>query len=90
MICREGLLGRPIQLPEKGGEPVDIALPLTVGMWDKTEPVEVALVKGKNVLTFSRQHEGLKGVTIKDFSLTPILIGSGRAGRLLKSEGGRE
>jgi hypothetical protein len=54
------------------GEPVDIALPHTVGMWDKTEPVEVALVKGRNVLRFSREHEGLKGVTIKDFTLTPV------------------
>ena len=53
-------------------ERTDIALPFTVGMWDKTEPVEVTLVEGENVLTFSRNHEGLKGVTIKDFTLTPI------------------
>ncbi|MAG58034.1 MAG: hypothetical protein CMJ83_17245 [Planctomycetes bacterium] len=53
-------------------EPTDIALPFTVGMWDRTEPVEVSLVKGTNVLTFSRNHGGLKGVTIKDFTLTPI------------------
>ncbi|MDA1141167.1 MAG: hypothetical protein O3B01_21590 [Planctomycetota bacterium] len=53
-------------------EPIDIALPHTVGMWEKTEPVEVALVKGKNVLKFSREHEELKGVTIKDFTLTPV------------------
>jgi hypothetical protein len=53
-------------------EPIDIALPFTVGMWDETEPVEVALVQGKNVLTFSRQHDRLKGVTIKEFTLTPV------------------
>ena len=53
-------------------EPIDIALPHTVGMWDKTEPVEVTLVKGRNVLRFSRDHERLKGVTIKDFTLTPV------------------
>jgi len=53
-------------------EKVDIALPHTVGMWDATEAVEIALAKGKNVLTFSRQHDRLKGVTIKDFTLKPL------------------
>jgi len=54
-------------------KPIDIALPFTVGMWDKTQPVEITLAKGKNVLTFSREpEEGLKGVTIKDFTLTPV------------------
>jgi len=53
-------------------EPIDIELPFTVGMWDKSQPVEVALVKGRNVLRFSRNTEGLKGVTIKDFALTPV------------------
>jgi len=51
-------------------EPIDIALPFTVGMWDKTQPVEVSLVKGRNVLRFSR-NEPVKGLTIKDFTLTP-------------------
>ena len=54
------------------GQPTDIALPHTVGMWDTTEPVEVTLVKGRNVIRFSRDHERLKGVTIKDFTLTPV------------------
>ena len=53
-------------------EPIDIALPFTVGLWDETEPVEVTLVKGRNVLRFSREHEGLKGVTIRDFTLKPL------------------
>jgi len=53
-------------------QPTDIALPHTVGMWDQTEPVEITLVKGRNVLRFSRDHGWLKGVTIKDFTLTPI------------------
>jgi hypothetical protein len=52
--------------------PIDIALPFTVGMWDKTQPVEITLAKGKNVLTFSREHEGLKGVTIREFTLEPV------------------
>ena len=51
---------------------IDIALPYTVGMWDETQSVPIALAKGKNVLTFSREHEGLKGLTIKDFTLTPL------------------
>ncbi|MGE4614054.1 MAG: hypothetical protein AAEJ46_06940, partial [Planctomycetota bacterium] len=48
-------------------EPIDIALPFTVGMWEETEPVEITLAKGKNILRFT--HEGGKGTTIKDFTL---------------------
>ena len=40
-------------------------------MWEKTQPVEVTLVKGRNVLRFSR-NEPVKGLTIKDFSLKPL------------------
>jgi hypothetical protein len=55
-----------------GSSPVDIALPFTVGMWDKTAAVEITLQPGRNTLTFSREHDqGLKGVTIRDFTLTP-------------------
>jgi hypothetical protein len=52
-------------------QPVEIALPHTVGMWEETEPVGIELVKGRNVLRFSREGE-VKGVTIKDFTLTPV------------------
>ncbi len=52
-------------------EPTDIALPHTVGMWETTQPVEVALVKGRNALRFSR-NEPVKGLTIKEFTLTPV------------------
>ena len=41
-------------------------------MWDTTRPVEIRLVQGKNVLKFSRGHEGLMGVTIRDFTLTAL------------------
>jgi hypothetical protein len=51
--------------------PADIAVPFTVGMWDKTPPIEVSLVKGRNVLRFSRGGENIKGLTIKEFTLTP-------------------
>ncbi len=54
------------------GEPVDMVLPLTVGMWDRCEPVDISLVKGKNVLTFSRGGENIRGVTIKDFELSKL------------------
>lgn len=55
------------------GEPADIAVPFTVGMWDTTPPVQVALVKGRNVLTLSHRATGQpKGVTIKDFTLRPV------------------
>ena len=37
-----------------GQEPVDIAVPYTVGMWQETKPVEISLVKGQNVLHFTR------------------------------------
>jgi len=52
-------------------EPVDIAAPYTVGKWEQTPPVDVSLVKGKNVLRFTR-NEPIKGVTIKEFILTPV------------------
>jgi len=52
--------------------PTDIAVPFTIGMWDKTPPVEVSLAKGRNVLRFSRNGENIKGLTIRDFTLTPV------------------
>ena len=54
-------------------KPVEISLPFTVGMWDKTQPVEIELKNGKNVLRFSHTSEGkAKGFSIKDFTLTPV------------------
>jgi hypothetical protein len=51
--------------------PVEIAVPYTLGMWQQTQPVEISLVNGKNVLHFTLQ-DGSRGVTIKEFTLTPI------------------
>jgi hypothetical protein len=51
-----------------GGAAVEMALPYTIGMWDKTKPVEVELKAGKNVLKF----HGPARVTIKNFTLTPV------------------
>jgi hypothetical protein len=53
-------------------EPIDIAVPFTVGMWGETPPVEISLVKGKNVLRFSRGTGNIKGLTIRDLTLTPV------------------
>lgn len=56
-----------------GTEPVDIALPFTTGMWDETPAVKIPLVEGSNVLVVAHSSEGAeKGVTIKDFTLTPV------------------
>lgn len=52
-------------------EPVDLAIPYTLGKWDKTPPVEITLAKGKNVLHCSRADTA-KGITIKDFTLQPV------------------
>lgn len=53
------------------GQPLDIALPYTVGMWENSEPVEIELAKGSNTLTFTREGN-VKGVSIRDFTLTPV------------------
>jgi hypothetical protein len=52
-------------------ESTTIVAPYTIGMWDRTPPVEVSLVKGRNILHFSRT-DPVKGLTIKDFTLTPV------------------
>jgi hypothetical protein len=40
-------------------------------MWQPTPPVEIALVGGPNVLQFT-VPTGSSGITIKDFTLTPV------------------
>jgi len=52
-------------------EPIVVAMPCTLGMWQDTEPVEIALVKGQNVLRFTRKAP-FRGLTIKQFTLTPL------------------
>ena len=51
--------------------PVEIAVPYTVGLWQPTQPVQLSFVNGKNVLHFALQ-DGSRGVTIKEFTLTPV------------------
>jgi len=50
-----------------GGAEVEFPLPYTVGLWGKTEPVEIELNAGKNVLKF----HGPARVTVGTFTLTP-------------------
>ena len=49
---------------------VEVPVPYTIGMWKQTEPVEVALNKGQNVLRF--EILGAAKMVIKDFTLTPV------------------
>jgi hypothetical protein len=50
-------------------DPVAMTIPYTIGLWQKTEPVEVTLVAGKNVLSFANPT---RGFTFKDVTLTPL------------------
>jgi len=61
-----------MDLSINGASPQSIALPYTKGLWGELEPVEVELKQGTNVLNFSRRHHFFRGVSIKDFTLTPI------------------
>lgn len=50
---------------------VVINLPYTIGNWGQLDPVEIELAQGKNVLRFSRAHFFIRGVSIRDFTLSP-------------------
>jgi len=52
-------------------KPIETAVPYTIGLWQPTQPVQISLVKGRNVLNFAVQ-DGSRGVTIKDFTLTAV------------------
>jgi hypothetical protein len=45
-----------------------MSLPYTIGLWGKSEPVEVELKAGSNVLKFS----GPARATFDQFTLTPV------------------
>jgi hypothetical protein len=51
-----------------GGPVVEMALPYTIGLWDKTAPIEIELKPGSNVLKF----HGPARVTLGQFTLTPM------------------
>jgi len=52
-------------------QPTETAVPYTLGMWQQTQPIEITLVGGKNILNFELTT-GSRGVTIKDFTLTAV------------------
>jgi hypothetical protein len=57
-----------LMVSANGGADVAMALPYTIGMWGTTQPIEIGLKAGRNVLKF----HGPARVTIKDFTLTPV------------------
>jgi hypothetical protein len=58
-------------LANNATEPIVIAVPYTIGMWQQTQAVELSLSSGKNVIHFAVQ-DGSRGVAIKDFTLKPV------------------
>jgi hypothetical protein len=52
------------------GKPVEQPAPYTIGLWQTTEAIPVTLKSGSNTLQFEIA-EGGRGVTIKEFTLTP-------------------
>jgi len=56
-----------LSVTANGGTPVEWALPYTIGLWEKTAPVEIELAAGKNVLKF----HGPARVTVGTFTLSP-------------------
>lgn len=51
-----------------GGNTVEMALPYTIGLWGKTQVVDIELKAGSNVLKF----HGPARATFKQFTLTPV------------------
>lgn len=51
--------------------PLEAPVPYTVGLWQTTRPVQITLNAGANTLGLEIRS-GNGGVTIKDFTLTPI------------------
>ena len=47
---------------------VETSVPYTLGMWQQTQPIEVTLPQGQNILHFELTQDS-RGVTIKDFAL---------------------
>lgn len=63
--------GQKFLIGTNAANQVETAVPHTIGMWEQTQPVEVSLVQGQNTLQFELK-QGSRGVTIKDFTLTPV------------------
>jgi len=49
-----------------------MTMPFTLGKWQESKPITLALKKGENRLQFLRRGPPQYGVAIKSFSLTPV------------------
>jgi hypothetical protein len=47
-------------------------MPFTVGAWQDSKPVTLTLEEGENTLRFWRNQPPQYGLSIKDFTLTPV------------------
>lgn len=65
-----GQTGQKFLFTVNDAQPVEQAAPYTLGLWKTTEAIPVTLKSGGNTLQF-HIAEGGRGVTIKDFTLTP-------------------
>ncbi|MEY3898800.1 MAG: hypothetical protein RLZZ214_4322 [Verrucomicrobiota bacterium] len=52
-------------------QPVETSVPYTLGMWQQTQPIELSLSQGQNILHFELKQDSC-GVTVKDFSLNAL------------------
>ncbi len=53
-------------------EPLRKPIPHTIGLWESTEPIEVELNNGRNVIKFERFSDASpKGISIREFILVP-------------------
>jgi hypothetical protein len=50
---------------------LDLPLPYTKGLWEDTKPLAIDLKEGRNTLMFTARAPN-KGVSIKQFRLTPV------------------
>jgi len=60
--------GQKIKFASDATPAVEIDVPYTVGMWQPTPPVTLALAQGKNTIHFELVA-GSRGVTVKEFAL---------------------
>jgi hypothetical protein len=60
-----------LQLIANSAPAVELTVPYTVGKWEQTPAAPVTLRQGKNSIRITRP-EGSRGLTIKEFTLTPV------------------
>ncbi len=50
---------------------IDITVPHTIGLWENTPSIEIALNSGKNVISLQLEKDS-RGLTVKELILTPV------------------